>query len=88
MTPKEFLLIKYPTNKYIDCPVPKQYWEDMREFSDANNKQLVEQNEELLEIVKNYDKDMNGLSAQNRLNEDGLKYHNHIKTAIRNAETK
>lgn len=52
MTPKEFLLKKYPTNIFFDCPVPKEYWKDMQGFSDANNKQLAEQNKELLEALK------------------------------------
>jgi len=31
---KKFLLKKFPTNTYIDCPVPKHHWETMQEYAD------------------------------------------------------
>jgi Mg2+ and Co2+ transporter CorA len=34
MTVKQFLLKKFPTNEYMDCPVPKHYWEIMQEYAD------------------------------------------------------
>ena len=35
MTVKEFLLKKFPTNKYWDCPVPRHYWPIMKEYAKA-----------------------------------------------------
>ena len=35
MTAKEFLLKKFPTNKYWDCPVPKHHWGIMEEYAKA-----------------------------------------------------
>ena len=35
MTAREFLLKRFPTNKYWDCPVPKHYWEIMEEYAKA-----------------------------------------------------
>ena len=34
MTPKQFLLKKYPPKKWDDCPVPKEYWDDMQEYAE------------------------------------------------------
>jgi len=49
------------------------------------NEKLFEIAPELLEVVKNTDKDMNGLSTQNRLNSNGIKYHAYIKQLIKKA---
>lgn len=85
MTPKEFLLKKYPPDTFYDCPVPKEYWKDMQEFSDANNRQLAEQNKELMEACKAYvelfrETDMR---PEDECNE--LLYK--MQAAIKNAET-
>jgi hypothetical protein len=41
MTVREFMLKKFPVNKYMDCPVPKHHWETIQEYADkyheANN---------------------------------------------------
>lgn len=31
---EQFLLKKFPTNKYFACPVPKRYWDIMQEYAD------------------------------------------------------
>jgi hypothetical protein len=41
MTAKEFLLKKFPTNKYWDCPVPKHHWDIMEEYAKAYHEQQV-----------------------------------------------
>jgi hypothetical protein len=41
MTAKEFLLKKFPTNKYWDCPVPKHHWEIMEEYAKAYHEEQV-----------------------------------------------
>jgi len=33
ITVKKFLLKKFPTKDYMDCPVPKHYWEIMEEYA-------------------------------------------------------
>lgn len=38
MTVKEFLLKRYPTNNYMDCPIPKHHWETMQQYADAYHK--------------------------------------------------
>lgn len=32
---KQFLLKKFPTWKYYDCPIPKEYWELFDEYADS-----------------------------------------------------
>ena len=34
MTVKEFMLKKFPTNKYFDCPVPRHHWIIIQEYAD------------------------------------------------------
>ncbi len=34
MTVKEFMLNKFPTNMYIDCPIPRHHWETIQEYAD------------------------------------------------------
>ena len=41
MTAREFLLKRFPTNKYWDCPVPKHYWEIMEEYAKAYHEEQV-----------------------------------------------
>lgn len=38
ITVKQFLLKKFPTNEYIDCPIPKEYWPIMQEYAEAYHK--------------------------------------------------
>lgn len=33
MTVKQFMLKKFPTNEYMDCPVPKHHWETIQEYA-------------------------------------------------------
>jgi hypothetical protein len=28
------MLKKFPTNKYMDCPIPKHHWETIQEYAD------------------------------------------------------
>ena len=32
-TLKQFLLKKFPTNEYMDCPIPKHHWETIDEYA-------------------------------------------------------
>ena len=32
-TLKQFLLKKFPTNEYMDCPIPKHHWETIEEYA-------------------------------------------------------
>lgn len=34
ITVKKFMLKKFPTNEYMDCPVPKHHWETIQEYAD------------------------------------------------------
>lgn len=62
---------------------------DGANWQSEQDKQREEQDKaiigELLDIVKEYDKSMNGYSAQNRLNEQGVLFHKQIKIAITKA---
>ena len=31
-TLKQFQLKKFPTNEYMDCPIPKHHWETIEEY--------------------------------------------------------
>jgi len=59
-TLKQFLLKKYPTNEYFDCPVPKHHWEVIQEYADHYA---------LIQI----EKDREGIKANINFNDDGLK---------------
>ena len=39
LTVRKFMLKKFPTNKYMDCPVPKHHWETIQEYADEYAKQ-------------------------------------------------
>lgn len=41
-TVREFMLKKFPTNEYMDCPVPKEYWPIIQEYSSQQNREYVE----------------------------------------------
>ena len=41
MTVREFMLKKYPTNEWIDCPVPKHHWETIQEYADKYHEAKV-----------------------------------------------
>lgn len=41
LTVKQFLLKKFPTKDYMDCPVPKHHWETMQEYAEAYAASLV-----------------------------------------------
>lgn len=43
---KEYMLKKYPTDRYFDCPIPKEYWEDIQQFSDQQTSELKAKVEE------------------------------------------
>lgn len=42
---RKFMLKKYPPNDYMDCPVPKHYWEVIEEYA-------TQQTEEVLQLLK------------------------------------
>ncbi len=41
MTVREFMLKKYPTNEWMDCPVPKHHWETIQEYADKYHEAKV-----------------------------------------------
>ena len=41
LTPRRFLLNKYSTSKYNECPVPQHHWEDMKEYAEAYHAKLT-----------------------------------------------
>ena len=45
-TLKQFLLKKYPTNEYFDCPVPKHYWDVIQEYADNYARIQIEKDRE------------------------------------------
>lgn len=45
-TLKQFLLKKYPTNEYFDCPVPKHHWEVIQEYADDYARIQIEKDRE------------------------------------------
>ena len=61
-TLKQFLLKKYPTNEYFDCPVPKHYWDVIQEYADNYARIQIEKDRE---------------RVKDAVHESGL-YHNHI----------
>jgi len=43
LTIKKFLLKKFPTHEYMDCPVPKHHWETIEEYAaEKSKKEAVE----------------------------------------------
>lgn len=45
-TLKQFLLNKYPTNEYFDCPVPKHHWEAIQEYAEHYARIQIEKDRE------------------------------------------
>lgn len=39
LTIKKFLLKKFPTSEYMDCPLPKHHWETIEEYAAEKSKQ-------------------------------------------------
>lgn len=40
LTVKKFLLKKFPTDQYMDCPIGKHHWETMKEYAEAYHAQF------------------------------------------------
>ncbi len=40
LTVKQFLLKKFPTSEYMDCPIGKHHWETMQEYAEAYHAQF------------------------------------------------
>jgi hypothetical protein len=34
LTVRKFMLKKFPTNEYMDCPIPTHHWEMIQEYAD------------------------------------------------------
>ena len=45
-TLKQFLLEKYPTNEYFDCPVPKHHCELIQEYAEHYARIQIEKDRE------------------------------------------
>ena len=59
---RQFMLKKYPTKDYFDCPVPKHYWDVIQEYADNYARIQIEKDRE---------------RVKDAVHESGL-YHNHI----------
>ena len=46
---KQFLLKKYPTNEYFDCPVPKHHWKTIQEYAEHYARIQIEKDRERVE---------------------------------------
>lgn len=57
-TVREFMLKKFPTNEYMDCPVPKEYWPIIQEYSAQQNRAYVEALKWTLEFIDAIPKDI------------------------------
>lgn len=61
MTVKKFMLKKFPTNEYMDCPVPKHHWETIQEYATAYAEhilsELLERPDLLIDAVQNENTD-------------------------------
>lgn len=42
LTLRKYFLKKFKAKKYIDCPVPKVYWDIMQEYAEAYHKHQKE----------------------------------------------
>jgi hypothetical protein len=81
LTVKKFLLKKYPTNEYMDCPVPKHHWEVMQEYAELYHTQKLEESEKDLQkefLMPAYE---NGDTANKGFN-DGIETHREIALPI------
>lgn len=41
MTVRKFMLKKFPTNKWMDCPIAQHHWETIQEYADAYHESKV-----------------------------------------------
>ena len=57
MTVKKFMLKKFPTNEYMDCPIPKHYWVTIQEYATVYAEHiladLLERPDLLIDAVQN-----------------------------------
>jgi len=57
MTVKKFMLKKFPTNKYMDCPVPKHHWETIQEYANEYaSEQLIASEARIKELEEKLNK--------------------------------
>lgn len=47
ITVKKFMLKKFPTNEYMDCPVPRHHWEVIQEYAEAYHAQFTHAGKEV-----------------------------------------
>lgn len=68
---RKFLLKKFPTNKYFDCPVSNEQQELMQEFCDQETKELKQQLEDAIILrqaaLTDWDEMHNQLTEANAL---------------------
>jgi len=43
---RQFMLKKYPTKDYLDCPVPKHHWEVIQEYAEHYARIQIEKDRE------------------------------------------
>lgn len=51
MTVRQFMLKKFPTNKYMDCPIPTHHWETIQEYADQYAADKIREKDEEIERV-------------------------------------
>jgi hypothetical protein len=62
---KKFLLKKFPTNEYMDCPVPKHHWETICEFATLVAEERCREKEALIQQLEtDYAMDIGRLKEQ------------------------
>jgi len=54
---RQFMLKKYPTKDYFDCPVPKHHWEVIQEYADDYARIQIEKDRERIKANINFNDD-------------------------------
>jgi len=54
---RQFMLKKYPTKDYFDCPVPKHYWDVIQEYADNYARIQIEKDRERIKANINFNDD-------------------------------
>lgn len=57
LTVQKFMLKEFPTNEYMDCPLPRHHWVTIQkyanEYADQETQEFREENERLKKILNN-----------------------------------
>jgi hypothetical protein len=47
---RKFMTSKYPTDKYIQCPVPERCWSDIQEYADEYHQSKLKNNGDIASV--------------------------------------